>query len=180
MANHEHLTFIRNGEKVRCTLTKHDVVADLEAVKKHLKSKSYKKAMWYAHDYSKYEPYIVAHKRDSKKLYCTMTKMTLNKIPDQIEKHYNGKKFKRRRKEFEEKQKEKKEREKRRAEKRKRRLEARESGKDKGLLLSSSSSSSSDVDDDDSGSDSDSDSDTSSPRAKKKQKSLLFVKKKKK
>ena len=169
VANHEHLTFVRNGEKVRCTLTKHDVVADLEAVNKHLKSKSYKKAMWYAHDYSKYEPYIVAHKRDSKKLYCTMTKMTLNKIPDQIEKHYNGKKFKRKRKEFEDKQKEKKEREKRKAEKRKRRLEARESGKNEVLLSSSSS--------DDSGSDSDSDSD--GPPSAKKQKSLLFVKKKK-
>ena len=48
IANHEHLMFIRNGEKVRWTLT-NTTQPSTEAVKKHLKSKSYKKAMWYAH-----------------------------------------------------------------------------------------------------------------------------------
>ena len=156
---------------MRCTLTQHDVTASLDAVVKHLKSKAYKKAMWYAYDYSKYEPYIVAHKRDSKKLYCTLTKLTLNKIPDQIAKHVGGKKYKRRKEEFEKKQKEKKEREERKAEKRKRRLEATKGAKN--VILSSSSSS-----DDESGTSSESDSEISPRHAKKQKKGLLFVNKK--
>lgn len=65
-------------------------------IQAHVQSKSYKKASWYAADYSKYLPHIVPHKKDPKKLlYCTVTRRTLNKIPNQVEKHVNGHKFKR-------------------------------------------------------------------------------------
>ena len=181
VANHEHLTFIRNGERVQCTLTKHELLTDVAAVRNHLKSKAYRKATWYAHDYTKYEPYVVAHKRDPKKLYCTLTKMPLNRIPDQIVKHVNGKKFKRLKRQFEEKQKEKQERQKRKDEKRKRRREAREIGKP--VLSSSESSESSE---DDSGSESSSSDDNNKPPSAKKPRttksmtrSLLLINKKK-
>lgn len=45
------------------------------------------------------------HKSDSRKLYCTLTKHPLNKIPKQIANHVSSKKFKRLTAEFEEKQK---------------------------------------------------------------------------
>lgn len=93
--NTECLTFLgKDGEgKVHCAITGHDIVSAYDAVKQHLASKAYKKACWYKADYSKYEPHIVAHKRYPKKLFCTLTRIALNKIPSQLEKHVAGKKF---------------------------------------------------------------------------------------
>lgn len=34
----------------------------------------------YNYDYSKYEPYIVPHKSDPKKLFCIVTMTSLNKV----------------------------------------------------------------------------------------------------
>ncbi len=66
------------------------------AILSHINGKKFKKALeWYEHDFSKYEPYIVPHKHDPKKLYCTLTKQNLNKIPEEVSKHYEGKRFQR-------------------------------------------------------------------------------------
>jgi len=46
-------------------------------------------------------PYIVPDKRDNKKLHCKLTQRTLNKIPNEIKKHIQGKKFLRLKKEYE-------------------------------------------------------------------------------
>ena len=47
VSNHEHLTFL-SDDCVKCTLTNHEMKATVEIVKKHLKSKSFRKASWYA------------------------------------------------------------------------------------------------------------------------------------
>lgn len=63
-----------------------------DTILSHINGKKFKKELeWYMHDYKLYEPYIVAHKSDQKKLYCTLTKLTLNKIPDEVKKHFGGK-----------------------------------------------------------------------------------------
>ena len=55
---------------------------------------------WYDDEkFKKYEPYIVANKKNKKKLFCTLTRISLNKIPEEVEKHVAGKKFQRLRKE---------------------------------------------------------------------------------
>lgn len=71
--------------------------ADHGTVQNYLKTSHRLKKMkeWYTHDYSKYLPYIVDHKRDTKKLFCRLTKTKLNKIPQEVEKHWNGKRFQR-------------------------------------------------------------------------------------
>ena len=38
----------------------------------------------YAADFSSYLPYIVPHKRDSKRLFCRLTQKKLNKIPREV------------------------------------------------------------------------------------------------
>lgn len=47
----------------------------------------------YSQDFSKYEPNIVPNKRNPHKLYCTVTKQYLNKIPKEIEQHIKGKHY---------------------------------------------------------------------------------------
>ena len=73
--------------------------------KAHLKSKSYRKATWYAADYSDYLPWITPHRRNPLKLYCTLTRKELNKIPNEVSKHVRGKKFIRLKKAAQEKRK---------------------------------------------------------------------------
>lgn len=34
----------------------------------------------YSYDYSKYKPYIVEHESDPKKLFCIVTKTSVNKV----------------------------------------------------------------------------------------------------
>ena len=62
----------------------------------YLNGSKYKKAaQWYSSSFEKYAPHIIAHKTDDKKLYCTITKLILNKIPEEIESHMEGKRYKR-------------------------------------------------------------------------------------
>jgi hypothetical protein len=57
-----------------------------------MESKKFLKALtWYNCDYSIYEPWIVAHKSSDKHLYCTLTKIVLNKIPEEVKIHFEGK-----------------------------------------------------------------------------------------
>ncbi|GBG25015.1 Surfeit locus protein 2 [Hondaea fermentalgiana] len=68
-----------------------------EVVEKHLGSKKLLQARekWWSDDWAeKYEPEIVAHKHNDKKLYCTITEQSINKIPGEVEAHVNGKRFK--------------------------------------------------------------------------------------
>lgn len=55
----------------------------------------------YKADFSKYEPLIVPHKTNPKLLYCTLTQMELNRIPQEVERHVNGKRFLNRKQEME-------------------------------------------------------------------------------
>ena len=68
----------------------------VEAIEQYLNSSKFKKLKeWYSHDFTQYAPFIVQHKKKNKLLHCNLTKMTLNKIPEEVIKHMNGKKFKR-------------------------------------------------------------------------------------
>ncbi|CAD7972923.1 unnamed protein product [Amoebophrya sp. A120] len=140
-ANSECFEFVRDGAKVRCTLTGQDFPPRMELLEEYCKSKSYNRALKaknggkehqnkdtstakskdtttatsstsgdlnsqrkldLSFDYKKYEPHITAHKKDKTKLFCNLTASVLNKIPIEVEKHVNGKRFKRAKKEFEE------------------------------------------------------------------------------
>jgi len=56
----------------------------------HLNGKRYRKAKLQAkvesYDFSKHEPHIVQHKKDPQKLFCHLTKTTLNKVPEEVRK----------------------------------------------------------------------------------------------
>ncbi|CAN0484385.1 unnamed protein product, partial [Scytosiphon promiscuus] len=55
----------------------------------------------YNADFTKYEPLIVGHKTNPKLLFCTLTRIELNRIPKEVEAHVNGKRFRNRKAEME-------------------------------------------------------------------------------
>lgn len=93
LGKNSYLTLLPSN-KIKCSVTNHEMSPDLKVVLAHINGKKFKKSLeWYNKDYSQYEPYIVQHKTDKQKLFCNVTKTALNKIPQQIEKHFNGKRF---------------------------------------------------------------------------------------
>ena len=81
--------------RIRCLLTGHEMTVSMVAVNGYINSKKYNMAKeWELFDSGKYA-YIVPHKSDRSKMWCKLTKHALNKIPAQILKHVEGKKYKR-------------------------------------------------------------------------------------
>jgi len=103
---HAKVLILQASNRIKCIATGHEMPPSADAVRLHLAGKKFKKACdWYSRDYSKYLPWIIEHKSDRTKLFCTVTRMPLNKIPGEIEKHVKGKKFLRLQKVADEKQK---------------------------------------------------------------------------
>jgi hypothetical protein len=79
------------------------------AAQAHLNGKKYSKAKTRAkaneYDFAQHEPHIVQNKRDPRKLFCHRTKLHLNKVPEEVQLHVNGRRFRARMQEWEEKQK---------------------------------------------------------------------------
>ncbi|KAL3664622.1 hypothetical protein V7S43_010371 [Phytophthora oleae] len=102
LKKNEFLEAVESGEgdnkrvRIKCQLTQHEMLPRVDLIEQHLKSKKFVKARdWYCHDYSQYEPYIVPHRKLAKSLYCNVTGTILNRIPSEVEKHVNGKRYKR-------------------------------------------------------------------------------------
>ncbi|TDH67303.1 hypothetical protein CCR75_001677 [Bremia lactucae] len=99
---HEFLKVVESSKgdskhlRIKCEITQHELVPCVDVIEQHLKSKKFVKARdWYNHDYSQYEPYIVPHRKLPKQLYCNVTGTVLNRIPFELEKHVQGKRYKR-------------------------------------------------------------------------------------
>lgn len=85
---------LQPNNKIRCSLTKHEMKPNAKEIQQYIQGEKFKKAMeWYTYDYTKFLPEIVPHKSNPHKLYCTITKQELNKIPKEVEKHIQGKRF---------------------------------------------------------------------------------------
>ncbi|RHX97964.1 hypothetical protein DYB25_011337 [Aphanomyces astaci] len=80
--------------RIKCTATGHEMPPRADIVTAHVNSKRFKKATeWYSYDFAQFEPYIVSHRRKPKCLFCNVTGIVLNKIPSEVEKHMQGRKF---------------------------------------------------------------------------------------
>lgn len=84
------------SNRIKCDITGHELPLKPDAIQSHVKGKKFKKSLeWYNYDYSEFLPYIVPHKRDPKKLFCLLTRQELNKVPEEVKKHIQGKRFER-------------------------------------------------------------------------------------
>jgi len=108
ITEHPDLEMMESG-KCRCKLTGHEMLPQQAVVEAHLKGKKYSKAKAMEkvkqYDFAKHLPHIVENKRDPRKLFCHRTKLHLNKVPEEVETHVNGRRFRARMNEWEEKQK---------------------------------------------------------------------------
>jgi hypothetical protein len=85
---------LQPSNKILCDVTGHEMSARGDVVQAYINGKKFKKQLeWYKHDYSEFLPHIVEDKENPKQLYCKITKQTLNKIPDEVRKHMQGKRF---------------------------------------------------------------------------------------
>lgn len=100
LEQNKHITLQPNN-RIKCSITGHEMPPNLEVVKSYLGSKKLEKArLWYSQSFAKYEPYIVEDRHNPKQLYCKVTRTMLNKIPEKVEKHIQGVKYMRLKKLF--------------------------------------------------------------------------------
>jgi hypothetical protein len=129
LQQHADILTLQSNNRLKCSITGHEIPPSLDAVQAHINGKKFKKAReWYTRDYSQYLPWVIEHKSDPTKLFCTVTRMVLNKIPTEVEKHVNGKRFLRLKKDAEDKKKGLDEASRRKAERKKEREEAAQLG----------------------------------------------------
>ena len=92
----DHLTLSKDGKRVRCSITGHEMTSDVDVVKSYLKSKKLHKMKEMSdYNFDKLAPYVIPHNRDESKMFCVLTKEKIDRIPSVLEKHVNGKRFKR-------------------------------------------------------------------------------------
>ena len=74
----------------------------------HINGRKYKKAKAQEaakqYNFAQHEPHIVQNRRDPRSLFCHRTKLHLNKVPEEVEIHVKGRRFRARLQEWEEKQ----------------------------------------------------------------------------
>ena len=93
VSSHDDAQFIENG-KVVCTLTCHEMAAQLPVLEAYWNGKKYRTAKSRSgYDFSQHEPYLVPHTKNKHLMYCTLTKQPVNRDPRAIEGHINGKRF---------------------------------------------------------------------------------------
>ena len=96
VAAHADLEMTQTG-KCRCKVTGHEMVPQRGVIEAHLAGKRYRKMKAQEaaaqYDFAQHEPHIVQNKRDPKKLFCHRTKLHLNRVPEEVEVHVKGRRF---------------------------------------------------------------------------------------
>ncbi|EKX44393.1 hypothetical protein GUITHDRAFT_57834, partial [Guillardia theta CCMP2712] len=94
--SHPDLEMLENG-KCKCKITGHEMLPKKDIVEAHISGKKYRQAKAKQQadefDWKQYEPNIVQSKKDPTKLFCHLTKTSLNKTPEEIKLHVNGRRF---------------------------------------------------------------------------------------
>ena len=117
------------SNKVKCSITGHEMPPDAAVVTAHLNGKKFKKAMARrGDDMSMYLPYIVPDVENEKKMFCKLTAFSLNPIAAEIERHMKGKKFQRLKLEYDEKEEKKEQKLREKEERRKEREDMEKAG----------------------------------------------------
>ncbi|XP_015743416.1 surfeit locus protein 2, partial [Python bivittatus] len=94
--------------QVRCTLTGHELPCRLPELQAFTAGKKYLRLSKVPGvlDYSEYEPHIVPSTKNPNQLFCKLTLRHLNKIPEHVLRHVQGRRYQKALRRFEECQKE--------------------------------------------------------------------------
>ncbi|KAM4664799.1 surfeit locus protein 2 isoform 1-T1 [Discoglossus pictus] len=86
------------GNKIRCSLTGHELPCRLPELISFTNGKKYKrltKTTTSTIDYSNLAPHIVPSTKNPHQLFCKLTLRHINKLPEHIQKHVEGKRYRR-------------------------------------------------------------------------------------
>merc|ERR1712224_424351 len=91
---------LTDRNKVLCKLTKHELALTTKALQSYIDGKRFqmllkkvKKPELVLKIDNKYKEFFIPSKKSSSRLFCTLTKKEINKLPHEIEKYITGYKF---------------------------------------------------------------------------------------
>ncbi|XP_029856008.1 surfeit locus protein 2 [Aquila chrysaetos chrysaetos] len=107
LRQHPLLSLAEPG-KVRCRLTGHEMPCRLSELQAYTNGKKYQRLIKTARefDYGKFEPHIVPSTKNLHQLFCKLTLRHINKFPEHVLRHVQGKRYQKALKTYEECQKE--------------------------------------------------------------------------
>jgi len=105
-----------DNKKVKCLLTKHEIPCTIESIKQYTEGGKFKRLYKQLENqkgtknsqdnenikegtgkvnlkYDKYKEFFVESKKSSSRMFCTLTKKEVNKLPHELEKYVQGYKF---------------------------------------------------------------------------------------
>ncbi|XP_064891794.1 surfeit locus protein 2 isoform X2 [Columba livia] len=107
LRQHPLLSLAEPG-KVRCRLTGHEMPCRLSELQAYTNGKKYQRLIKTARefDYGKFEPHIVPSTKNLHQLFCKLTLRHINKFPEHVLRHVQGKRYQKALKTYEQCQKE--------------------------------------------------------------------------
>lgn len=94
---------LTDSKKIKCTLNGHEFPCSLAELQHFTSGKKYKQLSADANfDYSQYEPHIVTSTKQPNHLFCKLTLRHINRVPQHVLRHVNGKKYKKALEKYEE------------------------------------------------------------------------------
>ncbi|NXX43155.1 SURF2 protein, partial [Tricholaema leucomelas] len=106
LQQHPLLSLVEQG-KVRCRLTGHEMPCRLSELQAYTNGKKYQRLIKTARefDYGKFEPHIVPSTKNLHQLFCKLTLRHINKFPEHVLRHVQGKRYQKALKRYEQCQK---------------------------------------------------------------------------
>ncbi|KAI4886466.1 hypothetical protein NFI96_011905 [Prochilodus magdalenae] len=86
---------LTEDKKIKCTLNGHELPCRLVELQRFTSGNKFKKLCANAEfNYSQYEPHLVPSTKEPNHLFCKLTLRHLNRMPQHVLRHVNGKRFK--------------------------------------------------------------------------------------
>ncbi|XP_028612890.1 surfeit locus protein 2 isoform X1 [Grammomys surdaster] len=107
LRQHPSLRLLPNTHKVRCSLTGHELPCRLPELQVYTRGKKYQRlsSAFSDFDYTAFEPHIVPSTKNRHQLFCKLTLRHINKSPEHVLRHTQGRKYQRALHQYEECQK---------------------------------------------------------------------------
>ncbi|PNI68718.1 SURF2 isoform 1 [Pan troglodytes] len=97
LREHPSLRLQTDARKVRCILTGHELPCRLPELQVYTRGKKYQRLVRAspAFDYAEFEPHIVPSTKNPHQLFCKLTLRHINKCPEHVLRHTQGRRYQR-------------------------------------------------------------------------------------
>ncbi|XP_058929288.1 surfeit locus protein 2 [Kogia breviceps] len=104
LREHPSLRLEPGARKVRCALTGHELPCRLSELQVYTRGKKYRRLVRAspAFDYAEFEPHIVPSTKNPHQLFCKLTLRHINKSPEHVLRHSQGRRYRRALQKYEE------------------------------------------------------------------------------